>query len=103
MEQTKELENKIILKRRLNEKLLIRFIIDNTEKEERGRPTGFHRILGEDHVMLKTEHAGGITAVIPLHNIEQILTDTEDDEETIKEDKSSTDCNTTSESDTESK
>jgi hypothetical protein len=80
VEPTKE-ENKMILKRRLNQQTLIRFIIENTEREERGKPTGFHTILGEDHVMLKTEHAGGITAVIPLHSIEQILTDPEDDQE----------------------
>ncbi len=54
--------------------------------------------------MLKTEHAGGITAVIPLHNIEQILTDTEDDEETLKAEESTTDHSTDSSgSDTESK
>jgi hypothetical protein len=52
--------------------------------------------------MLKTEHAGGITAVIPLHNIEQILTDTEDDEETLKAEESTTDHNTeSSESETD--
>ncbi len=93
VEPTKEPENKIILKRQRNEKLLIRFIIKNTEKEERGRPTGFHKILGKDHVMLKTEHAGGITAVIPLHNIEQILKDTEDDEEMLKVEETTTDHN----------
>jgi hypothetical protein len=69
VEPTKEPENKMNLKRRLNQQTIIRFIIENTEREERGKPTGFHTILGEDHVMLKTEHAGGITAVIPLHNV----------------------------------
>jgi hypothetical protein len=96
----------MILKRRLNQQTLIRFIIENTEREERGKPTGFHTILGEDHVMLKTEHAGGITAVIPLHGIEQILTDPEDeeedDDETLKAEESTTDHNTeSSESDTD--
>jgi hypothetical protein len=98
VEPTKEPENKMNLKRRLNQPTIIRFIIENTEREERGIPAGFHTILGENHVMLKTEHAGGVLVIIPLHNIEQILTDPEDsesEEETLKAEES-TDHNTES-------
>ncbi len=45
VEPTKEPENKMNLKRRLNQQTIIRFIIENTEREERGKPTGFRARL----------------------------------------------------------
>jgi hypothetical protein len=44
----------------MNQRVNIKFIVENTEIQEKEKPIGFHKILNEDHVMLRTDHAGGI-------------------------------------------
>ncbi len=47
VEHTKESENKNKVKRTINQRVNNRFIVENVEKHEKGKPIRFHKILNE--------------------------------------------------------